>query len=142
MTQIDAGSSRGLSASDRPVAVLVGHCGPDSSFLRSAVASSAPGTKIVSADDQAGLDQILASGPALLLVNRVLDYGFATQEGVTLIAAYRRQPKVRCMLISNFPEAQTAAEQAGALPGFGKRQIGTPLMRERIQQALACLSAQ
>jgi hypothetical protein len=141
MTQTNTGVSTVSSTSASPIAVLVGHCGPDSSFLRSAVASSAPGTRIVSAEDQAGLDQILASGPALLLVNRILDYGFATQEGVALIAGYRRQPNVRCLLISNFPEAQAAAGQAGALPGFGKRQIGTPLVRERIQQALASLSA-
>jgi hypothetical protein len=38
------------------------------------------------------------------------------------------------MLVSNFPEAQAAALAAGALPGFGKKALGSattpPLLRQ------------
>jgi hypothetical protein len=40
------------------------------------------------------------------------------------------------MMISNYPEAQQAAESAGALPGFGKREIGSAKVKERISAAL------
>jgi hypothetical protein len=41
------------------------------------------------------------------------------------------------MLVSNHPDAQAAAIAAGAAPGFGKRQIGTPRVAEVLRQALA-----
>ena len=37
--------------------VLVGHCGPDSSFLRMAVSSAQKGLSVVSADDEQSLGQ-------------------------------------------------------------------------------------
>jgi hypothetical protein len=55
-----------------------------------------------------------------------------------MIGAMRAQyPALRMMLVSNHPDAQTAAVAAGALPGFGKRQIGTPRVSEVLRQALA-----
>ena len=78
------------------------------------------------------------NGVDLLLVNRVLDYGFEYEEGVALIARLRQShPNIRTMLVSNYAEAQQAAVAAGALPGFGKREIGTPRVKELLTSALA-----
>src|SRR5579862_2726625 len=97
---------------------LIGHCGPDSSYLRMAVSSAQRDAKIVAADDNDGLNRLLADGVDLLLFNRQLDYGFDEQEGVALIRRLRAEhPGVRMMLVSNYPEAQAAAVAAGALPG-------------------------
>jgi hypothetical protein len=41
------------------------------------------------------------------------------------------------MLVSNYADAQQAAVAAGALPGFGKREIGTPKVKELLRSALA-----
>ena len=118
--------------------VLVGHCGADSSYLRIAVASAgAAGVSIVAADDQEALDAALQTSVELVLVNRVLDWGFEDQEGVSLIARLRQtHPQVKTMLVSNYPDSQAAAVAAGALPGFGKREIGSPRVKELLKSAL------
>jgi two-component system, chemotaxis family, chemotaxis protein CheY len=118
--------------------VLVGHCGPDSSFLRLAVNRALPGSTVVAADDAKTLDKQIEQGAELLLLNRVLDYGFDTDEGVELVRQLRAQhPKLKMILVSNYDDAQQAAVRAGALPGFGKRDIGTPRVTDILKGALA-----
>ncbi len=117
---------------------LVGHCGPDSSYLRIAVSRAHRAATIVSADDSQELKRVLDDGVDLLLLNRQLDYGFDDDEGVALIRKLRaKYPELKMMLVSNYPDAQAQAIAAGALPGFGKREIGTPRVSELLQQALA-----
>ena len=104
--------------------VLVGHCGPDAGLLRSAVSRAVPAASIASANDMASL-MTHASANHLLLINRALDGEFdGTDSGVELIRRIRRNPAPpAAMLISNFPEAQAEAVEAGALPGFGKKSL-------------------
>src|ERR1700722_9593584 len=106
--------------------LLVGHCGPDSTYLRMAVKSAIEGVALTAADDNAGLDQALKQGVDLILFNRELDYGFEPATGVEMIRVLKQKyPQVRMMLVSNHADAQAAALAAGALPGFGKRAIGS-----------------
>jgi two-component system, chemotaxis family, chemotaxis protein CheY len=116
---------------------LVGHCGPDSSFLRIAVSRAAKEIKVLSADDSQSLQRVLDDGVDLLLLNRQLDFGFDVEEGVDIIRKLRPQyPGVKMMLVSNYPDAQAAAVAEGALPGFGKRELNTPKVAEMIREAL------
>ena len=116
---------------------LVGHCGPDSSFLRIAVSKAQREAMVLSVDDDSDLKRVLDDGVDLLLLNRQLDYGFDEDEGVALIRRLRAAyPHVKTMLVSNYPEAQAAAVAEGALPGFGKREIGTPRVNELLREAL------
>ena len=116
---------------------LVGHCGPDASYLRSAVTSSVRGTQIMMIDEAARLDKALGDGIDLILMNRQLDWGFETEEGVELIRQIRaKHPNIKTMLVSNYPEAQQEAIAAGALPGFGKREIGTSRVTDLLKSAL------
>src|SRR6267142_2034982 len=94
--------------------VLVGHCGPDSYALRSAVSRMAPGAAVVFAGDDAALEKEL-SGADLLLVNRMLDGDYALASGVDLIRSLAAQKDRRpaLMLVSNFAESQAEAEAAG-----------------------------
>lgn len=118
--------------------VLIGHCGADSSYLRIAVGSADRSAQVVAADDEASLQRVLADGADLLLVNRVLDYGFAEDGGIELIGRLRRQhPQLRMILVSNYADAQQAAVAAGALPGFGKRELGTPKVAQLLRDVLA-----
>lgn len=95
------------------------------------------GASVVGVDDEASLNQQIAEGADLLLLNRQLDWGFKTDEGVELIRALRAEhPNLRMMLVSNYEDAQEAALQAGALPGFGKRDIGSPKVAEILRAAL------
>jgi two-component system, chemotaxis family, chemotaxis protein CheY len=117
---------------------LVGHCGPDSSFLRMAVSSADRSVQVLAADDSSELIKVLEQGVDLLLLNREMPYGFEDQEGVGLIRKLRStHPGVKMMLVSNYPEAQAAAVAAGAVAGFGKREIGTKRVAEVIREALA-----
>ena len=116
---------------------LVGHCGPDSSYLRIAVSRAERDIQVVSVDDDSDLKRVLNDGVDLLLLNRQLDFGFDEDEGVALIRRLRAAyPNVRTMLVSNYPEAQAAAVAEGALPGFGKRDIGSPRVAEMLREAL------
>ena len=116
---------------------LVGHCGPDSSFLRIAVSRVGKDVQVVSADDGRELNRVLDQGVDLLLFNRQLDFGFDEDEGVAVIRKLRpHYPNVKMMLVSNYPEAQAAAVAAGGVPGFGKREIGTPRVTNVIREAL------
>ena len=115
---------------------LVGHCGPDSSYLRMAVSSAEKDVKVLSADDTEELQRVLKEGVDLLLFNRQLDFGFDETEGVALMRQLHvRYPELKMMLVSNYPEAQAAAQKAGALPGFGKRDIGSPRVKELLREA-------
>ncbi|HET6248440.1 MAG TPA: hypothetical protein VFE47_12130 [Tepidisphaeraceae bacterium] len=116
---------------------LVGHCGPDSAYLRMTVGAIERGSQVMSADDDHALKRILDNGVDLLLFNRVLDYGFEEQEGIAMIRKLRHSyPNVRMMLVSNYPEAQAAAVAAGALPGFGKRDLGSARVKEMLKAAI------
>src|SRR5690349_4426097 len=113
--------------------LLVGHCGPDSSYLRLAVKSAAKDVAIVMADDQKELRSALDEGAIdLILFNRELGYG------VDIIQYLRpNYPSLKMMLVSNYADAQAAAIAAGALPGFGKRELGSARVTSLLQDALA-----
>jgi ActR/RegA family two-component response regulator len=116
---------------------LIGHCGPDSSYLRLTVSKASRDVQVVMVDDSTELERLVADGVDLLLFNRVLDYGFDDTEGVAVIRRLRKtHPNLRMMLVSNYPEAQAEAVAAGALPGFGKREMGSSRVAELIGDAL------
>lgn len=76
---------------------------------------------------------------SLLLVNRVLEPGFAEDSsGIALIRKLAALPNPpRMILVSNYEDAQAQAVEAGALPGFGKAQLGKPETRQRLLDAIA-----
>jgi len=116
---------------------LIGHCGPDSSYLRAAIKQAEKDSRILSADDEAELGHVLEETPDLLLLNRELGGGFADPLGVSLVKRLRAShPGLKLMLVSNYVDSQTAAVQAGALPGFGKREIGTPRVIKLLKDAI------
>jgi CheY-like chemotaxis protein len=119
------------------VVALVGHCGPDSSYLRMTISSAIKDVTVATAYDEASLNKLLEQGVDLLLLNRQLDYGYKFDEGVELIRDLRaKYPSLKMMLVSNYEEAQEAAVEAGALNGFGKREQGTPKVKELLRAAI------
>jgi DNA-binding NarL/FixJ family response regulator len=102
-----------------------------------AVKSAIEGVALTAADDNAGLDQALKQGVDLILFNRELDYGFEPATGVEMIRVLKQKyPQVRMMLVSNHADAQAAALAAGALPGFGKREIGSARVLQLLRDAI------
>ena len=114
--------------------VLVGHCRPDQFMLRAAIESLVPGAQVETVNDHAGLEGARA-GAGLLLVNRVLDGAFEDAGGIELIERVSGLG-ARAMLISNLPEALEEAESRGGVPGFGKSELRSDRMRERLHAAL------
>jgi len=116
---------------------LIGHCGPDSSYLRMAVMSASKGVKVIGADEREELAKAIEDGVDLLLFNRELGYGFDEEMGVDVIKRLRAEhPELKMMLVTNYPDVQKAAIEAGALPGFGKRELGSPRVVQLLKDAL------
>jgi hypothetical protein len=90
------------------------------------------------ADDSQELTQLLTRNDIdLILFNRELGYGFDPDQGADAIRMLRPTlPNVKMMLISNYPDAQQEAVAAGALPGFGKRELGSPRVLQLLREAL------
>jgi CheY-like chemotaxis protein len=73
----------------------------------------------------------------LVLVNRKLDQDYS--DGLDIIHAIKADPQlaaVPVMLITNYAEYQEQAVAAGALPGFGKKQLYDDTTQERLAKLL------
>ena len=114
--------------------VLVGHCNFDGPRLQQAIQS--PNIDVIRVNDEADLESACAAGADLLLVNRE-PVGFDT-DGLSIIAdVHERFPEQKMMLVSDYPEAQADAVESGALPGFGKADLGSPKLMQTVKGALA-----
>lgn len=113
----------------------VGQCGMDGPAI-SRTLKTEFGCSVVDAESlQEARDVTDTQDFDLILVNRILD---ATgEEGLRLIrdfAADNDRPPV--MLVSNFADAQEAAQKAGGVPGFGKNDLGRPPMLDAVRPYL------
>ena len=130
----------GASMNDSPSikrVVLVGHCGFDSSAIQRTVEKALPDVAVGMAHNQNQLEQS-ADGGSLLLINRVLDGRFNTTSCYEMIEELAgREDPPKMMLVSNYDDAQRQAEQAGAMPGFGKNQLGSPELAEKLRAAVS-----
>lgn len=126
-----------VGGDERVVVALVGHCGPDSFMLRSSVRRAIPGADIVSFESDRDVEREAPSAD-ILLVNRLMDGRFEDASGIELIRRLREDLGERgpaMILVSNFEDAQREAEKAGAMPGFGKRDLHDDTTRERLLAA-------
>ena len=115
--------------------VLVGHCVPDSFLLKQTAANAFPDAEVSFVNDENELADH-AHGNAVWLVNRALDGAFRAADGVELIRQHAGgENGPRAMLVSNFADAQTRAEEAGAYPGFGKNDLGSDAARQCLRRA-------
>lgn len=115
--------------------VLVGHCNIDGPRLKQEIESKAAPCEVLRINTLKDLESACGEGAALLLVNRE-PVGFK-EEGVDLIRdVCKRFPGQKVMLVSDYPEAQEEAVNAGALPGFGKQDMGSSKLVETVKQAL------
>ncbi|WP_246196306.1 response regulator [Aquisphaera giovannonii] len=122
-----------------PRILSVGQCGFDGSTIADHL-SKHLGARVEAAE---GLDEArrrLAAGTfRLVLVNRILDADGSS--GIDLIRALKQDPDAAVaalpvMLVSNLPDAQSEAREAGAVPGFGKSELKRPETLERIREVL------
>lgn len=123
--------------SQRPrTIVLVGHCTPDLYMLNAALSRYVPGSTIAIVNDSEVLQDYLNDN-SVLLVNRVLDGHFPTGSGVELIREIcELEIKPLTILVSNLPEAQEQAVEAGAVQGFGKNALYDTQTAEILENAV------
>jgi CheY-like chemotaxis protein len=122
--------------------LLVGHCAMDQRSLRGWLERHFT-VDVESVDSLAEAIQRVDAGDIdLVLVNRVFE--FTGQRGIELVRQVAQKTAVRrtpVVLVSNFADAQSEAQQAGALPGFGKSQLHTPAALEAVRNGLAQTNA-
>ncbi len=116
----------------------VGQCVPDQSsitaFLKREFAAEVQDAG--TADEAMSM---LFAGPFdLVLVNRVFDEdGGSGLDFVKAVKADSTMANVPVMLVSNYADAQQRAANVGAEPGFGKAQLGSLEVTERLRTFLA-----
>ncbi len=111
----------------------VGNCGFDHSTIERMIAQPF-GAQLDGASTAAeATAKSVANSYDLILVNRVFDAD--GDSGIEWIRGLKQSPgnsQVPVMLISNYPQYQSEAEQAGAVPGFGKRDLAMPDLRDKL----------
>ena len=115
----------------------VGQCGPDHATIRRYLTRhfNCEIAQAHSADD--ALAQLKNGRFDLVLVNRKLDADYS--DGMEVIRQIKSNPQtadVPVMLVTNYPEHQDAAVDAGAVRGFGKLEYDKPETRERLAAVL------
>ena len=117
--------------------LLVGHCGVDGPRLQSEISQFMGDADVLRINSDADLRRECEEGADLLLINRE-PLGFEPKMGPDLVRELHKQfPDQKLILVSDYEDAQDEASQAGALPGFGKKDVGTPKFEDTVRQALA-----
>lgn len=118
----------------------VGHCGMDQRVL-SWFLDEHFGAEVAPALTEAdAIRQLKQAAYDLVLVNRRLDADGAS--GVDIIHRLKSKAefaRIPMMLVSNFADAQAAAVESGAVPGFGKSEYGDPTVVDRLRPFLGVL---
>jgi len=115
----------------------VGQCRPDSAAITHYLTSHFS-VRILTADLADQVLPLLEKHPvSLVLINRILDADGS--EGMDILKQIRLnavQPEVPVMLVSNYADWQKKAVENGAVPGFGKAELGRPDLKSRLAQFL------
>lgn len=115
--------------------MIAGHCSYDTTNLSNLLSQIAEVETVVTRTPQETLAELARTPFRLVLLNRVFEEG--RENGLEMIPQFKKiSPATNIMLISNFQDAQTAAVEAGAIPGFGKRALAAAETREMLQRSL------
>jgi two-component system chemotaxis response regulator CheY len=115
----------------------VGQCGPDHATIRAYLNSHFDCEIVRTHTGEDTFRELDARAFDLVLINRKLDADYS--DGLEIIHRMKADPKtasVPVMMISNYPEHQDAAVEAGALRGFGKLEYDEPATRDRLAEIL------
>lgn len=109
----------------------VGQCVPDHASIRRLIEGNFDATVVQAHDMDDALRQLRNASSTgaidLVLINRKLDMDYS--DGIEILKQIKADPElasVPVMLVTNFPEHQQLAVQAGGEPGFGKDAIRSP----------------
>lgn len=115
----------------------VGNCSMDHGSI-SSLLQAAFGAEVVQAHGPDDAHELLGREQFdLVLVNRKLDQDYS--DGLDIIKSIKadaRHAHLPCMLITNYPDQQETAVAAGAVPGFGKKQLHDEATHAKLAQFL------
>ena len=114
-----------------------GNCGPDHASI-SRMLHSLFDVEIIQTDTGDETCKELRSGKAdLVLVNRKLDIDYS--DGLSVIQNIKSSPDIQAvpfMLVTNYDMHQREAVALGAVYGFGKLELNSPHVHERLAAIL------
>jgi two-component SAPR family response regulator len=118
----------------KPTVLDIGQCEMDHGSIRRLVEGL--GARVVRAHTENEAMKLLEKESIdLVLVNRILDHDGT--EGMSIIRKIVSKGDGRkVMLVSNYPEYQKQAVEAGAMQGFGKGSLRDPATTELLRAAL------
>lgn len=115
----------------------VGNCDPDHAAIRGLLTREFGVEVVRTAQGSDTFEQLRGGKFDLVLINRKLDIDYT--DGIDILKQLKADPalaRIPVMMITNYPEHQQAAIEAGALHGFGKQQLNTAETRERLTEVL------
>lgn len=115
----------------------VGNCSPDHNAIKKMLIAHYD-VEVLQADQLADTQRILTTTEVdLILINRKLDIDYS--DGMEILKTLKSGELTRhipVMLVTNYPEHQQIAVEAGGVYGFGKLELNSPQTHERLGQYL------
>ena len=124
-----------------PRVLDVGQCVPDHAAIRRLLESKFSAQVVQTHGLADTLAELRQREFSLVLVNRKLDADYS--DGMEILKQIKTDPKlaaVPVMLVSNYPDAQQQAVEAGAEMGFGKAQLASGETHARLAAVLTSKS--
>lgn len=120
-----------------PRVLDVGNCGHDHGQISHMLERNFGAALAAAHSGDEALERLEREHFDLVLINRKLDNDYS--DGIEVIKRIKSDPKLKhtpVMLVTNYAEHQALAVAEGALPGFGKLELGSPTTRERLSAVL------
>jgi len=117
--------------------LAVGNCDADHRSISHLIERNFDAQVVQAHNKEDALSDLHNGSIDLVLVNRKLDGDYS--DGLDVIKQIKQDAtltEVPCMMITNFIEHQELAIQAGALLGFGKRELSNPETIARLKAIL------
>ncbi|MEQ9409613.1 MAG: hypothetical protein RIK87_17895 [Fuerstiella sp.] len=115
----------------------IGQCRPDQAAINHFLKSNFDVDVVHTDLAHESFATLRATRVSLVLINRKLDADYS--DGMEILSAIKSDAQlsdVPVMLVSNFPEWQQKAVQAGAIYGFGKAELNSAETVERLRSVL------
>ena len=119
----------------------LGQCSADHSSISWLLRERFGAEMVVAQTPREAWEELQRQDYDLVLVNRLLNGGGSGLDFITRLKSDGAVAQVPVMLVSDREDAQQQAVANGALPGFGKREIGSPRVPQLIREALAAETA-
>ena len=116
----------------------VGNCGYDHSSLKSLIERNFDAKVLQAHGPNDALKMLREQTFALVIINRKLDRDHS--DGMDILQDIKSDEQLQdtpVMLLSNYEDAQAAAIDAGAAPGFGKKELGKEETIKKLQPFLS-----